>query len=105
MQLRDHPLLSRKDLPSWPPVWIPRAKVQVPLPASLHGEIGFLTRIVRSDLVKHCIFLYIREKESEYIGCLTMEDVSFCQHLYELLKTRIGKSIKEIGGIDLSYLD
>src|ERR1043166_1490510 len=104
MQFRDHPLMSRRDLPSWPPVWLLRGKIGLSQSPSLRGEIGVVTCVVRSDLVRGSLFLYMRENEKEYIGCLMMDDPTFCQHLYELLKMCIGKSIKEIGDIDLNYL-
>src|ERR1043166_342755 len=97
MQFRDHPLMSRKDLPSWPPVWLVRGEIELRRLPTVQGEIGILTGIVRNDLVKHCLFLYMRDNGKEYIGCLTVDDLSFCRHLYELLKTFIGKSIQEIG--------
>jgi hypothetical protein len=75
MLLRDHPLMSYKGVPSWPPVWIwtdgledKRAK----------GEIGVFRRVVESNVQpSNGCFLFVDHEKSSYIGGLTVDDHGF----------------------------
>ncbi len=37
------------------------------------------------------------------MGALVLNDKAFCRQLYSILQDSVGKSIKEIGDLDLSY--
>ena len=103
MELRNHPLVTYRNLPSWPPtwVWIGRNSDKQP-----KGEIGTLTRVKadRSSLIHRC-FLWMEYEDSAYLGCLLLSDGAFCEQLLKLLQENIGRSIGEIGSLDLSYLE
>ena len=38
-----------------------------------------------------------------YMRTLLIQDYSFCQHIYDLLLEYCGRSIQEIGDIDLTH--
>ena len=38
-----------------------------------------------------------------YTGALLFDDAVFCEQIFDLLETCIGRSIKEIGGLDVSH--
>jgi hypothetical protein len=101
MLLRDHPLMQYRGLPSWPPIWTWPDGVENNRP---RGEIGIL-RSVRESLVQPAnrCFLYIDHEGSSYIGCLLIEDHTFCGQIVKLLKGYCNRPIAEIGSLDLSH--
>jgi hypothetical protein len=84
MLLREHPLMSRRGVRNWPPVWtwIDGEQDKHPL-----GEIGILKAVFLSNLkpADRC-FLKIVHEESSYLGCLLFDDYAFCKHITELLQ-------------------
>jgi len=48
------------------------------------------------------LFLLIRHEGFRYMGGMAFDDPAFCYDLYRLLKSA-GRSIKEIGDLDLSH--
>ena len=101
MMLRDHPLLSYRGIPSWPPVWTWIEGEENKKPK---GETGTLTE-VRLSLIEppNRCYLVIRHEESTYMGCLLINDLSFCAQITQLLQNYCGHSLQEIGGLDLSH--
>jgi hypothetical protein len=102
MQLRDHPLMTRKSgMPTWPPKWTTTRTDADDRPV---GEIGTLQQPLMNELIKTKIFLFIDHNGSRYMGMMVFDDPKVCSEIFDLLKTNIGRSIKEIGGMDLSYM-
>lgn len=101
MLLRDHPLLKYKSLRSWPPRWLWRAGNDTTHPK---GEIGILKDVIPSTIEPYdrC-FLVVDHRGAEYIGALLVSDTAFCREIFGVLVQNRGKTIKEIGDIDLSY--
>ena len=100
MLLRDHPLMSYKHVPNWPPRWI---WIDGPEDKHPKGEVGILRAVLLSkDRVNRC-FLLIFHQESSYIGCLLFDNHAFCSQIVKLLKGYCNRSIAEIGSLDLSY--
>jgi hypothetical protein len=100
MQLRDHPLMSRKSgSKTWPPFWTatPPDRDDKPI-----GEVGILEDVVMSNLIEK-LFIFMQHEGFRYMGFLTFDDPPFCHEIYSVLKSNVGRSIKEIGDIDLSY--
>jgi|SRR5215471_14528959 len=100
MLLRDHPLMTYRRLPNWPPAWLcTDGYDQHP-----KGEVGTLKAVFRSDMQppNRC-FLLTTHQESEYLGCLLFDDQAFCCQVMELLKTHSNRSIAEIGSLDVTY--
>jgi len=100
MLLRDHPLMTYRGLPNWPPVWFcTDGRNQYP-----KGEVGTLKAVFRSAMQPpNRGFLLISYEASEYLGCLLFDDQAFCSQVMEKLKAHCNRSIAEIGGIDLAY--
>ena len=102
MKLRDHPLLSFLGLSSWPPAWLWTAGETK---QKVHGEVGILREVVPSLVnAEDRMFLIIEHEGNEYMGCLMISDRAFCQQISELLRTKIGCTIEQIGSLDLRYL-
>ena len=99
MELRNHPLMVRYEIPNWPPVWTP-ANPRDNKP-SLRGEIGVLKYVLGHPSENTC-FLLITHDGGGYIGALLFDDRLFCQQIGKILETCIGRAIIEIGGLDLS---
>ena len=101
MELRSHPLMSHFGVPNWPPVWKP-ANPRDGKP-SLNGEIGELKYVLCQLSGKAC-FLIILHDGGGYIGSLLFDEDLFCQQIGKILETCTGRTIKEIGDLDLSHL-
>lgn len=96
MKLRDHPLVR----PSWPPAWWWRAGGKKKHPK---GEVGRLKEVQPYSIQPPDRFYLIMEYAgAEYLGVLLVEDYALCQQLFNLLPQHCGKTIREIGDIDVS---
>ena len=102
MKLRDHPLLSCKGVSSWPPKWLWGGGRRYVL---ARGEVGVLKDAMLSSIEPYekC-FLIMEHEGRQYIGTLMLGDFSFCWEIYTHLIKNRGKTIREIGEIDLSYM-
>jgi hypothetical protein len=99
MLLRDHPLMSYKGVPSWPPTWIWTHGLEKKSP---QGEIGVFRRVVQSNIQpSNRCFLFIDHEESSYIGGLMVDDSVFCDQITKLLQGCCNRPIAEIGGLEL----
>jgi hypothetical protein len=101
MLLRDHPLMSYRGVPSWPPTWV---WIDGPEENRPNGEVGILRSVLLSKLqpVNRC-FLLIFHEDSSYLGCVLFDDDAFCKHVTKRLQSCSNRSIAEIGSIDLSH--
>jgi hypothetical protein len=104
VQLRDHPLISYRGFSTWPPRWMPRDDVYSP---RLKAEIGILTEAVfyhSKPEQSPQIFLFMEHHGCRYLAALFFSDAAFCRQVGRLLQDYRGKTIEEIGGIDVSDL-
>jgi hypothetical protein len=101
MELRNHPRVSQHGVCNWPPIWTP-ANPHNDKPR-LQGEIGVLKYVI-CQLSRSTCFLMIACEGGEHIGRLIFDDGSFCQQIGKILETCTGRTIKEIGDLDLSHL-
>src|SRR6266550_8514557 len=98
--LRNHPQMSYKGVPSWPPRWI---WLDGPEDKHPKGEVGVLRAVLLfKDRVNRC-FLLIFHEQSSYMGCLLFDDEIFCGQITKLLEAHCNRHIAEIGCIDLSH--
>jgi hypothetical protein len=100
--LRMHPLMSYRGVPNWPPAW---TWIDGKKGKRLKGEVGVLRKIGISEIepTSRC-FLYIEYEGASCIGCLLFDDPSFCREIAGLLQGCRGRSIAEIGDLDVSYM-
>ena len=84
MLLRDHPLMSYKGVPSWPPVWTWIDGLEDKHP---RGEVGVLRNVTLSNIepADRC-YLYIEYEGSIYLGCLMIDNHVFCGQIAKLLQ-------------------
>ena len=99
MELRHHPLLNHRGLPSWPPVWVPFKSGDEK--TTLRGEIGVLKYTLSNALSGKC-YLLIDHENASYMGCLFCTEVAFCSQIAAALEDNRGRTIREIGNLDLS---
>jgi hypothetical protein len=101
MKLRDHPLMSRRGIRNWPPVWVSKRGQK---DNYLKGEVGVLKAVLPSKIKPEdrCLLL-ISHQGSEYLGCLLFNDRTFCRHIAGVLHFCRHRSIPEIGSIDVRY--
>jgi hypothetical protein len=101
MLLRDHPLMSHRGVPNWPPVWTWTDGLEN---THAKGEVGILKAVTLSNIgPSYRCYLHIYYEGSVYIGCLLFDDHAFCRQLAKLLEGYCNRLIAEIGGLDLSY--
>jgi len=69
------------------------------------GEVGVLREAFLSRIEPHArLFLIVEHEGEEYIGCMMFDDAMFCGQVCEFLKQHCGKTVVEIGNLDLGYL-
>jgi hypothetical protein len=100
MLLRDHPLLTYQSIRSWPPAWLYCRGFDNTHP---RGEVGILKNVFVSSVhpSTRC-YLIMEHAGGEYMGDLSISDVAFCVQIYAMLRRHCGKTIREIGDIDIS---
>lgn len=93
--------MTRKSgLQSWPPVWTTTRLDPTDKPS---GEIGILEEALMNQLFDNKLFLLINYQGIRYMGAIHLDDASFCSKLLTILKSKVGRSIKEIGDLNLSF--
>ena len=96
MELRRHSLMSFGGIPTWPPpewVWASGLRNVFIYPK---GEVGVLENVRRSSVSPDkCLFITMTYHGSIYLGRLNFGQI------FELLKSNCGRSITEIGSIDI----
>ena len=98
MKLRDHPLMTRKSgYQNWPPLWTPTGYNK------LTGENGILSYALMNDLFDNKIFLMMTYEGERYISGMHFDDSVFCYQICSIFKANIGRSLKEIGDLELPH--
>ena len=69
----------------------------------LRGEIGILKHVIKHDAMLNKGFLVMEHEGERWMGCLIIDDHAFCEQISDLLRTQLGRSIKEIGDLDLIF--
>lgn len=100
MKLRDHPALEISGVHYWPPVWM---HTQTRPFKRLEGEVGVFTGTKINDDLPSAIFLLMEFEQQRYMGFLTCGDPGFCDLLDRLLQDHIGRPVKEIGDLDVTF--
>jgi hypothetical protein len=84
---------------NWPPVWV-RSNEHVKL---IRAEIGTLKRAYFKRSLGNGFHLVMEYEGKEYMASISFDDAQFCQNLYSFLQSHTGRSIQEIGDLDLSF--
>jgi hypothetical protein len=92
---RPSPNNSQERRQSLPPEWITASG------NTTTGEIGILEYVSIGLLIDTTFFLFIYYKHFRYIGLMSFDDSISCQKIYDLLKPNVGRSIEEIGDLEL----
>jgi hypothetical protein len=68
------------------------------------GEVGILRDVIPSTVEPYdrC-FLVMEHRDAEYIGALLLSDTAFCREIFGVLVKNRGKTIQEIGSIELAH--
>jgi hypothetical protein len=98
-RLRDHPLMRHHGAQNWPPVWTQARREGK---KTLQGEVGVLEYVHAMAEAPKC-YLVIEHNNEHYVGALLFDDRQFASQVYGLLRNHCGRSIKEIGDLDMSH--
>jgi hypothetical protein len=99
VQLRNHPHLRFGEASSWPPVWTNTTGRG----ETLRGEIGVLSKAYTSSNTAETCYLAIQHESESYVGALFLDDPALCQKLCSLLQQNVGRTISEIGSLEIAY--
>ena len=100
MQLRNHPFMRRHGITNWPPVWTQPKKYGN---KTKRGEVGVLTYVFTKNNTTNRGHLVIEPENERYVGSLIFDDVEFCWLISNALQNHVGRSVRNIGDLDLSY--
>jgi hypothetical protein len=98
VKFRDHPLISYRGTPSWPPVW---SKAGKDGNKTVTGEVGILRQVNHNAKLSKRCYLVIEWEGVRYLGILLFDNTAFSAVISTLLKSHIGRSIKGIAELDL----
>ena len=100
MKLRDYPLMTNGDAPNWPPLWM-QSRIGGGVKA-VSGEVGVLIYVHAGADSRKC-YLVIEDENENYTGTLLFDNASLCRQVANLLQQHLGRSIKEIGDLAVSF--
>ena len=91
MQVRD----AVDVIANWPPAWMGTRGHR------LAGEVGVLESAYSNNAAETVIFAEIRVGAERFIGAIFLSDVSRRTRILTLLQANVGRSIEEIGSLEL----
>jgi hypothetical protein len=99
MQLRSHPSMIRHGVSNWPPFWTypgtgKNGKI-------IRDEIGILKHVQDGNSESNKLHLVIEYQKEHYVGSLVFDDIKFHDYICRLLKLNLGRSIAEIGDLNI----
>jgi hypothetical protein len=93
-------MIRKSGYPSWPPKWTTTHLDKDDKPT---GEVGILEDVMMSSLIDNKVFMFMQYQSLRYMGFMGFDDPPFCSEIYRLLKSNVGRPIKDIGDLDLSF--
>jgi hypothetical protein len=91
--------MSQSGVRNWPPKWgITRADQR-----PLSGEVGILEQVHDRCDTLNTVIITMTLDNIRYTADLKFDDPAFCKQMYNLLRRNIGRSIEQIGDLDLSF--
>lgn len=102
MELRDHPVFVIRNLGSWwPPVWVSMRRGHR---KTLNGEVGVLVGTTLNGNLPNRLFIRIESDAEFFLGALVVSNEALCFQLHKLLQQYVGRTIEEIGDLDIDSL-
>ena len=68
------------------------------------GEIGTLDGAWMHEFLDQCVFLYVNHGGLSYTGSLYFDNHVSALMVFNFLKSAVGRSIAEVGDLDVSHL-
>ena len=68
------------------------------------GEIGTLKSVWMHELLDRCVFLSIKHNGFQHTGHMYFDDHDSCMMVFNFLKSVVGRTIADIGDVDMSHL-
>lgn len=96
MKFRNHPLMTCRGTPNWPPTWL------IDDNELLAGEPGVVKYVIADERDHKKCFLIIEQNGRGYVGLLKFDDSRVCTRIATILSKYTGRSITDIGDIDLT---
>jgi hypothetical protein len=100
VKLRDYSLVTNGNAPNWPPLWM-QSRISGGVKAVI-GEVGVLIYVHAAADSRKC-YLVIEDKNENYTGTLVFDNARLCRQVADLLQQHLGRSIKEIGDLEVSF--
>jgi len=103
MELKNHPKMKWAGIDNWPPlVWASTATKALASTSDIEKSI--LKRVSMRKLkdVSPHLSIVVEHNKGEYNTVLQCEDSTFLNLLKDVLKKNVGKSIREIGNLEVS---
>ena len=91
--------MSYRGIPNWPPVW---TQMRIGGVKIMKGEVGVLIYVHMGGATNTC-YLVIEHENQNYSGSLVFDDGPFCRQIVDLLQQYRGRSVKEIGDLQVSF--
>jgi hypothetical protein len=63
--------------------------------------VGTLQEASKPENLDSYLFLTIEYEGLQYFGIMHFDDPKFCEDVHILLQSKVGHSVKDIGGLDL----
>ena len=98
VKFRDHPLVSYRGTPSWPPVW---SKAGIDGNKTVTGEIGILRQVNHNAKLSKKCYLVIERDGVRYLGVLQFDNTAFGAKICDFLRSNIGRHVKDIADCEL----
>ena len=96
MKLREHPLMTCRGAPNWPPTWLGVDNNELFI-----GDLGVVKHVIADARDHRKCFLIIEQNGRGYVGLLKFDDPRVCTRIATIIGQHTGRSIPDIGDIDL----
>ncbi len=92
--------MRRGDFSKWPPLWTQWTRGGM---KTIKGEVGVLRYVRSTEQLSEKCFLVIEYEREHYVGALLFDDSVSYSQVCALLQQHLGRSIKEIGDLEVSF--
>ena len=93
--------MSYNGTSNWPPVWTQGTAKNGKV---IRDEIGVLRYLHDVNPQSNKVYLVIEYEKEHYVGTLIFKDRQFRHQITALLRQHLGRSIEEIGGLDVDFM-